>query len=241
MMNKKKIQERLKHLVWILHEGKQSKFAEELGICKSTVCTYLKDDFQHRIRAEFLINIAKKFNISIDWLLLGRGNPFLSKESSSEHAKEFGEVLSNCIHDVKVKQPELLEDLDCTERELDHLISGTIEPTLKQIRTLIHKYRMNANTLIGRVGIPFLKESEIFNQQAPYLEDVREQIPSKPAYDPKDSYTAKLKPYLFAEDGLVTQFIRSHEQRAISEGMEEKEKLEYLIRMLQKELDYHLH
>ncbi len=50
----------------------QRAFARELGVFQQNVNRYEKGTTPH---ADFLITLALKENVSLDWLLLGRGKP----------------------------------------------------------------------------------------------------------------------------------------------------------------------
>lgn len=65
--HKKKLPERLSEI-----RGKRSQrqFARELGVFQQNVHRYESGTTPH---ADFLITLALKENISLDWLLLGRG------------------------------------------------------------------------------------------------------------------------------------------------------------------------
>lgn len=51
----------------------QRSFARELGVFQQNVNRYENGTTPH---ADFLITLALKENISLDWLLLGRGKPY---------------------------------------------------------------------------------------------------------------------------------------------------------------------
>jgi len=65
--HKKKLPERLSEV-----RGKRSQrqFARELGVFQQNVHRYENGTTPH---ADFLITLALKENVSLDWLLLGRG------------------------------------------------------------------------------------------------------------------------------------------------------------------------
>ena len=64
---KKKIPERLAS---VRGERSQRQFARELGVFQQNVNRYENGTTPH---ADFLITLAVKENISLDWLLLGKG------------------------------------------------------------------------------------------------------------------------------------------------------------------------
>ena len=51
----------------------QRSFARELGVFQQNVNRYENGTTPH---ADFLITLALKENVSLDWLLLGRGKPY---------------------------------------------------------------------------------------------------------------------------------------------------------------------
>ncbi len=51
----------------------QRSFARELGVFQQNVNRYENGTTPH---ADFLITLALKENVSLDWLLLGRGRPY---------------------------------------------------------------------------------------------------------------------------------------------------------------------
>ena len=53
-------------------ERSQRSFARELGVFQQNVNRYENGTTPH---ADFLITLAMKENVSLDWLLLGRGKP----------------------------------------------------------------------------------------------------------------------------------------------------------------------
>lgn len=67
--NKKQISNRLAQ---IRGPRSQRSFAKELGVFQQNVNRYENGTTPH---ADFLITLALKENVSIDWLLLGKGAP----------------------------------------------------------------------------------------------------------------------------------------------------------------------
>jgi transcriptional regulator with XRE-family HTH domain len=59
-------------LARIRAERSQRSFARELGVFQQNVNRYENGTTPH---ADFLITLAMQENISLDWLLLGRGQP----------------------------------------------------------------------------------------------------------------------------------------------------------------------
>ena len=59
-------------LAQIRGDRSQRSFARELGVFQQNVNRYENGTTPH---ADFLITLALKENVSLDWLLLGRGKP----------------------------------------------------------------------------------------------------------------------------------------------------------------------
>ncbi len=66
---KKKLPERLAE---VRGDRSQRQFAKELGVFQQNVNRYENGTTPH---ANFLISLALQENISLDWLLLGKGRP----------------------------------------------------------------------------------------------------------------------------------------------------------------------
>ena len=67
---KRQIPQRLEQ---VRGERSQHSFARALGVFQQNVNRYENGTTPH---ADFLITLAMKENVSLDWLLLGRGKPF---------------------------------------------------------------------------------------------------------------------------------------------------------------------
>ncbi len=61
-----------RRLAQVRGDRSQRSFAGELGVFQQNVNRYEKGATPH---ADFLITLALKENVSLDWLLLGRGKP----------------------------------------------------------------------------------------------------------------------------------------------------------------------
>ncbi len=61
-----------RRLAQVRGERSQRSFARELGVFQQNVNRYEHGTTPH---ADFLITLALKENVSLDWLLLGRGKP----------------------------------------------------------------------------------------------------------------------------------------------------------------------
>jgi DNA-binding transcriptional regulator YiaG len=66
-------------LAKIRAERSQRSFARELGVFQQNVNRYENGTTPH---ADFLITLAVQENISLDWLLLGRGQPSASRSEA---------------------------------------------------------------------------------------------------------------------------------------------------------------
>ena len=66
--NKRRVAERL---VQVRGMRSQRQFARELGVFQQNVNRYENGTTPH---ADFLITLALRENVSLDWLLLGRGS-----------------------------------------------------------------------------------------------------------------------------------------------------------------------
>ncbi len=62
----------VQRLAQIRGDLSQSSFARELGVVQQNISRYEHGTTPH---ADFLITLALKENVSLDWLLLGRGKP----------------------------------------------------------------------------------------------------------------------------------------------------------------------
>ncbi len=61
-----------RRLAQVRGDRSQRSFARELGVFQQNVNRYANGTTPH---ADFLITLALKENVSLDWLLLGRGKP----------------------------------------------------------------------------------------------------------------------------------------------------------------------
>ncbi len=66
--------ERLLHLVEIVADNSQAKFAKSVGILQQTFNNYMDSEGQRKIRFELLATILRVYpQINRDWLLFGEG------------------------------------------------------------------------------------------------------------------------------------------------------------------------
>lgn len=78
------IHDRIKWLVDNLAEGKNTIFAEKLGINEANVRSYIKGV---QPKADVLSNIVKSYDVNAMWLLTGAGNPLTPNIQPEEPPK----------------------------------------------------------------------------------------------------------------------------------------------------------
>ena len=78
------IHDRIKWLVDNLAEGKNTIFAEKLGINEANVRSYIKGV---QPKADILSNIVKTYDVNAMWLLTGIGNPLSPNIQPEESPK----------------------------------------------------------------------------------------------------------------------------------------------------------
>jgi transcriptional regulator with XRE-family HTH domain len=76
---------RLEYLVKTFADGKHTVFAKKCGIAASTFQYYREGNIP---KTQNLLRISETCNVSIDWLLKGRGEPFLDDSISEDPANE---------------------------------------------------------------------------------------------------------------------------------------------------------
>ncbi|MBU2644459.1 helix-turn-helix domain-containing protein [bacterium] len=57
---------------------KQKEIAEDLGLTAATVSNFANG--KTGVHSDYLVKISQKYNVSIDWLLLNKGEMYLPKE-----------------------------------------------------------------------------------------------------------------------------------------------------------------
>lgn len=77
--------ERLNSLINEISGGNVTDFAKKSGIKQATLFNYTKGRMPN---AESLYNICNNLGVSIDWLLAGRGEPYLSSTAYKENPGE---------------------------------------------------------------------------------------------------------------------------------------------------------
>lgn len=81
--------------------------------------------------------LAKKFNLNIEWLLTGEGNPFDGKhaETSDLHSQEEYETLKGKIAELERENAELRSRLNIETGESLQTRLSELEATVKQLQT----------------------------------------------------------------------------------------------------------
>jgi len=70
----------------------KKKFAEELGITQQAYINYAKGS--RDIPSNVLLKINQLFNVSIDWLLTGKGSMYLQESSTTQNINGNGVIIS---------------------------------------------------------------------------------------------------------------------------------------------------
>ena len=150
--------------------------------------------------------LALKLGMSADWLLLGKGEPFVGLEiSSHEHDKYVADTLRDLV--VKIGEPldEISMKGELYNDELKLIIDRRLPLPSRAIQRWVHNYRINANFLLAQVGQPFLTDEE-YEAPGPYSW-LRKQIeneswyPETPITPKKGAVPSKEPKTLPAEEG----------------------------------------
>ena len=237
-----KIYERLLFIIESEFNGSKADFCRRVNVHPSTLHNYVTEEGEKRIKVQFLASLSDTLDINLNWLVTGDGEIFKQDEArktrSDPLGEKVGEILNNFIHDMKLDKNQLAENLQCTVKELSQIIKGERLLTYSELEALTHLYRINLNTLIARVDIPYLKEQEIKNPECPYFSEVEASIPDSPVVPIQDTYTAKLRPYMLTEDGELAILIRRHENAMLQRKIGKRETTERAIDLLNNELRY---
>lgn len=118
--------DRLNDLVYHLKINSESAFAELLGINQSTLHNYMKD---REIKISFLLRLSHVFpQISLDWLVLGKGSMLRPKtnggyayleESMNPNSKESESIYKTKLEAEKEKNELLLRQISSLERTIE--------------------------------------------------------------------------------------------------------------------------
>jgi hypothetical protein len=92
-LNLDTVKQRLKYLVELLSRGKHTVFAKKCGIPPSSFQSYIHGE---RVPSTgHLIKIITVYGINLNWLLIGKGEPFVKGSNQEEEATERGKVLAS--------------------------------------------------------------------------------------------------------------------------------------------------
>ncbi len=81
----------------------QGKLAKSLGVTITTIWNY--ENGERNPEAPFLQKISEKFNLNLDWLLMGRGEKYIIK---FPHDKETTELIHIIVGSPKIRKALLL-------------------------------------------------------------------------------------------------------------------------------------
>ena len=99
--------ERLNRLISDISNGNVTDFAKKTDIKQATLFNYTKGRMPN---AESLYNICNNLGVSIDWLLTGKGNPYLS--TSGNGATKNKETTTSSKSSSKISKNTLVEIID---------------------------------------------------------------------------------------------------------------------------------
>lgn len=237
-----KIYERLQKILDTHTQGHRANFGRLVEIHPSTLHNYLSEDGQRRIKVDFLRSLSKKLNINLNWLITGRGEIYNDAEDRNTridtNAKIVGSVLGDYMHDLRLTSEQLAEAFNCSAEHVDKIIQGRRQLSLDELEILIKNYRIDANTLLARVGTLYLKEQTVKNEDNPYYSDIKDTLQESPEIPLEKTFSAKLKPRMFDDDGELTRLMRRHEIEMKERGIDRKEATERAIKLLQNELEF---
>ncbi|UAA39856.1 helix-turn-helix transcriptional regulator [Paraneptunicella aestuarii] len=94
---------RLRHLLQNQQNLKQLVLASAVGVEESTISRWLAGG---NIKISHLIALCEYLDVSVDWLLLGRGTPVLHKYVGENH-----DALKKLPQDIKSDLYQLIEKL----------------------------------------------------------------------------------------------------------------------------------
>jgi transcriptional regulator with XRE-family HTH domain len=104
------ISERLLFLVKRHTKGKVTVFAKKAGIPPSTFQYYINDRMPH---GEHLKRICETFNVNLNWLLIGKGDPYISSEANEKTGDKGAEVFSECLpNHSEISDAEIVEQFN---------------------------------------------------------------------------------------------------------------------------------
>ena len=145
-------QDRLQKLVNKLAGGKYTVFAKSCGIPHSTFQNYMNGRMPH---SDHLLRIHDKYGVDLNWLLSGRGEPYLSSTAVKENSgdKETRDTQERSPKNSEISDAEIIEQFS-DKRSARDLVLHLAE--LEQINT------------------------EAFNKVGPYIKGLLDGLRIKP-------------------------------------------------------------
>lgn len=99
--------DRLNSLINEISNGNVSDFAKKSSIKQATLFNYTKGRMPN---AESLYNICNNLGVSIDWLLAGKGEPYLSFEAKEKSGNKEAEISRKCSpNHSEISDAEIIE------------------------------------------------------------------------------------------------------------------------------------
>lgn len=117
-------QERLKELIAELSEGNAKMFAENAGIQSATFYNYLKGRVPP---ADAIANICSTYGISLNWLVLGIGPKFMTKQGEPpalDPDPEIASLMEGARRVLTSGNPIAFDALERNIRYFDHAIAA---------------------------------------------------------------------------------------------------------------------
>jgi transcriptional regulator with XRE-family HTH domain len=151
--------DRLKYLICKTTRGKHTLFAKHIGIPTSTFQNIINGQFP---KAEHLIQISEKCGVSIDWLLLGKGEPYLSTEDKDDNSRGGIQVSAKDLPQTQdISDAEIVDqfndkkyarELSLHLVELERLSSEAFKKVDPYIKGLLDGLRMKPTDCCGFKG-----------------------------------------------------------------------------------------
>jgi uncharacterized protein YjcR len=124
-----RVEEVLNRLYLAININKDVEFCHKYGIKANTLSTWKKRD---SLPYEHIENISQSENISMDWLLTGKGSMYLEKDNSFSLENSQNNVESSNINNIHLNNVQ-----DCDINHLSsplHLASGDINDFCQLIK-----------------------------------------------------------------------------------------------------------
>lgn len=115
-----------------------------------------------RPNIEDVEKLVQSLGISVEWLILGKGNP-TNTEGSGKYIPEYSHIcdtLREIIYELPDDKLAIARVGGITVDDLDRYTNSLDTPSALTISKWIHAYRINANFLLAQVGHPGLSEAE---------------------------------------------------------------------------------